>query len=167
MIQPSEVIYIGKVRKSNNAKGELLCLLENDLFPEAEPEFVVLLCDNILVPFFVEDYRFRGEDGLLLRLEGITDERQSQRLCGAKLYILRSSLSQDLIESMPQHTLEGFLLIDEHKGELGHIEAIDDSTLNILWKLNNGTLIPAHKDLVRTIDTAKKIVYVSLPEGLI
>lgn len=167
MIQSDEVIYIGKVRKSNNAKGELLCLLENELFPEAEPEFVVLLCDNILVPFFIEDYRFRGEDGLLLRLEGITEERQSQRLCGAKLYLLRSSISQEIIESMPQHTLEGFLLIDDRKGEVGRIVAIDDSTLNIIWKLNNGTLIPAHPDLVRTVDTTKKIVYVSLPEGLL
>lgn len=167
MILPDEVIRIGKVRKTNNAKGELLCLLENDLFAEVLPPFIVLRCDNILVPFHIENYRFRGEDQLLLQLEAITDERQAQRLCSAELYLLLSDLPQEIIESMPQPTLEGFTLIDEQKGELGQIVAIDDSTINVLWKLNNGTLIPAHQDFIRTVDTAKKIVFTSLPEGLL
>lgn len=166
MIQTNEVIHIGKVRKSNDAKGQLLCTLENELFQEAEPEFLVVLCDNILVPFYIEEYRYRGEDGLLVRLEGIQDERQSGLLCGNELYILRSSLSQESLDGLEQADWNGFLLIDENKGELGRIVDTDDSTINVLWELEDGTLIPAHEDFVREVDLTKKVLYVSLPEGL-
>lgn len=167
MIQTNEVIRIGKVRKSNDAKGQLLCTLENELFQEAEPEFLVVQCDNILVPFYIEEYRYRGEDGLLVRLEGIQDERQSGLLCGNELYILRSSLPQDSLDGLEQTDWNGFLLIDEDKGELGRIVDTDDSTINVLWELEDGTLIPAHEDFVRRVDMEERILYVSLPEGLL
>ncbi len=166
MIQTNEVIRIGKVRKSNDAKGQLLCTLENELFQDAEPEFLVVQCDNILVPFYIEEYRYRGEDGLLVRLEGIQNERQSQLLCGNELYLLRSSLPQDSIDGLEQVDWNGFLVIDENKGELGRIVDTDDSTINVLWALEDGMLVPAHEDFIRDVDTERQILYVSLPEGL-
>ncbi len=168
MIRSDEVIRIGKVRKTNGSRGELLCTLENDLFESSNPDFAVLLCDNILVPFHIEECRYRGEDGLILQLEGISEERQSQRLCGAELYILRSSLPEDTPDNrMAQHDAEGFLLVDAEKGELGRIADTDDSTLNVLWQLEDGTLIPAHEDFITGIDEERRILYVSLPDGLV
>ncbi|HCS87680.1 MAG TPA: 16S rRNA processing protein RimM [Bacteroidales bacterium] len=167
MIRSDDVIRIGRVRKTHGAKGEVLCIVENDLWESSDSDFVVLQCDNILVPFYVEESRYRGEDGLILKLEGIEDERQSQRLCGAGLYVLRSSLPNDLSDTdKAQQDVEGFLLVDARKGELGRIVDTDDSTLNVLWQLEDGTLIPAHEDFVTGIDEERRILYVSLPEGL-
>lgn len=166
MISFDDVIKIGVVRKTYGTGGELLCSLENDLFQLSNSEFIILLCDNILVPFFVELFRFRGEDSLIVCLEGIHEERQAQCLCGTEAFVLRSSLPEEVLNDTGKSAIIGFLLVDEKKGELGRIVEVDNTTLNKLWVLDNGTLIPAADDFVTDADIKKNILYVSLPEGL-
>ena len=50
---------------------------------------------------------------------------------------------------------------------VGTIAAIDDQTANILFELEDGTLIPANDDLIIDIDTTKRQITMSLPEGLL
>ena len=49
----------------------------------------------------------------------------------------------------------------------GRIAAIDDSTINILFELDNGILIPASPELITDIDTERQQVNMRLPLGLI
>ena len=62
----------------------------------------------------------------------------------------------------------GFDLIEATTGQLvGRIAAIDDQTANVLFELEDGTLIPAADDLVTEIDQKKRQIHMTLPDGLL
>ena len=47
------------------------------------------------------------------------------------------------------------------------IASVDDSTLNILFELEDGTLIPASEELITNVDKEKKIIELNIPSGLL
>ena len=50
--------------------------------------------------------------------------------------------------------------------EAGEIAYIDEQTINIMFELKDGTLIPASEELITDIDTEKKTITLNIPEGL-
>ena len=65
-------------------------------------------------------------------------------------------------------SLVGFDIVDSSNGKIvGKIAAIDDTTANILFELEDGTLIPANDDLVKDIDTEQQQIKMDIPEGLL
>ena len=64
--------------------------------------------------------------------------------------------------------LVGFDLVEANGGTtIGRIAAIDDTTANLLFELEDGCLIPANDDLIRDIDTKRKTIKMEIPEGLL
>ena len=63
-----EVFKIGQFAKPHGIKGELSLLTQCDLFEETDDPYIVCEMDGILVPFFVEEYRYKSESVLLLTL---------------------------------------------------------------------------------------------------
>lgn len=65
MIRQEEVFKIGKIGKPHGVKGEVSLMFEDDVFDRVDADYLVLLIDGILVPFFFEEYRFKsGETAL-------------------------------------------------------------------------------------------------------
>ena len=56
---------------------------------------------------------------------------------------------------------------DKKQGTIGRIAAIDDSTANLLFELEDGTLIPANDDLIEDIDMEGRKITMNIPEGLL
>jgi 16S rRNA processing protein RimM len=50
---------------------------------------------------------------------------------------------------------------------VGRIAAIDDSTLNILFELEDGRLIPASDELIHHIDSQQQQIIMDIPMGLL
>jgi len=50
---------------------------------------------------------------------------------------------------------------------IGTIASIDDTTQNILFELEDGTLIPANDELIEDIDTGQQQITMKIPEGLL
>ena len=64
--------------------------------------------------------------------------------------------------------LVGFDIVDASDNKVvGKIAAIDDSTQNVLFELEDGTLIPASDDLITNIDTNRRQIIMQIPEGLL
>jgi 16S rRNA processing protein RimM len=64
--------------------------------------------------------------------------------------------------------LVGFDLVEANEGRLiGRIAAIDDTTANLLFELEDGQLIPANDDLIVSINPADRTILMHLPEGLL
>ena len=62
----------------------------------------------------------------------------------------------------------GFSIVDDKTGkQVGTIASIDDSTVNILFELEDGRLIPASEELITDIDKDKKTITIDLPEGIL
>ena len=61
MIRKEEVYKIGIFNKPHGIHGELQFTFTDDVFDRAEAEYVICMMDGILVPFFIEEYRFRSD----------------------------------------------------------------------------------------------------------
>ena len=85
MIYLNDLTEIGVVRKPHGTTGELDVYLKRDL-PE-DAECVMLLIDNIPVPFYIADWRYKSGESLLLKLEDVNTETAAKRLAGCKVYV--------------------------------------------------------------------------------
>ena len=62
MIKRDDVYRIGTIGKSHGVKGEVSFRFDDDVFDRVDADYLVLDIDGILVPFFIEEYRFRGNE---------------------------------------------------------------------------------------------------------
>ena len=62
----------------------------------------------------------------------------------------------------------GYSITDAGTGQtVGKIASIDDSTINILFCLEDGRLIPASEELITDIDQENRIITINIPQGLL
>ena len=163
MITTEQVISIGRLTRTHGKRGELQCLMTNDYWDNAEASFIILLLDNILVPFRVVDWRGKGSDTLIFQLDHITDEQEAQRLVGNEVFMLISEMNQE-DELLPTwQSLVGYSVIDTDQGDLGMVQDVDETTINTLITLNDGRMIPIHEDFIVDINTEDKQLTICLP----
>ena len=167
MIRQEEVYKIGKLGKTHGVKGELSFLFDDDVFDRVDADYLVLDLDGILVPFFIEEYRFRSDSNVILKLEGVDTQERARELTGTDVYFPLSLVDDDEAP-LSLNFLVGFDLIDAANGKsIGRIASIDDQTANLLFELEDGTLIPANDDLITHIDKDLRQITLDLPEGLL
>ena len=76
MIRREEVYKIGRLGKTHGVRGEISFLLDDDVFDRTDADYLILDIDGILVPFFIEEYRFKTDSNALMKFDGIdTQER--------------------------------------------------------------------------------------------
>ena len=76
MIREGEVFKIGQFAKPHGIKGELSLVTNSDVLEDAEDPYIVCEMDGILVPFFVEDFRYKTDTVVLVKLEVFFPPRQ-------------------------------------------------------------------------------------------
>lgn len=169
MILLEDVIELGTCTRTHGKRGEVQVVSENDLLSEANhPTFILFSLDNILTPFRLLDWREKGANAYILSLDGIDSEEKAKRLCERKVYLLRKDLTDNPEEELLTWAdLVGYELFNTGGSRLGVIRDVDESTINTLFLLDNGTILPAHEDLITEVDSAAKRLYVDLPEGLL
>lgn len=172
MIRQEEVYKIGKIGKPHGVNGEVSFMFDDDVFDRVDSDYLVLLVDGILVPFFFEEYRFKNGDTALVKFADIDTKEQARKLSGCDVFFDRSLAERDE-EGLSLHAIGGFTLIDVASGghAVGEITYVDDSTENILFNVRTSEgkdiLIPATEDFIINIDTDKREIKVSLPDGLL
>ena len=166
MIRQEEVYRIGRLGKTHGVKGEVTLLFDDDIFDRVDCDYLILEVDGILVPFFIEEYRFKGDTTAIMKFEDVDTQQRAQELTGCNVFFSRSLAEEDNTPSLSM--LIGFNLVEASSAAvIGRIAAIDDSTANLLFELEDGTLIPANDDLIENIDMAKKQITMNLPEGIL
>ena len=155
MIRREEVYKIGRLGKTHGVRGEISFLLDDDVFDRTDADYLILDIDGILVPFFIEEYRFKTDSNALMKFDGIDTQERARELTGCDVYFPRSLADEDEM-NVSWAELVGYSLIDSNSGKtVGEIAAIDDSTINILFELTDGKLIPASEELIQQIDTTR------------
>ena len=173
MIRQEDVYKIGRLGKPHGVKGEISFQFTDDVFDRMDADYLIIEVDGILVPFFIEEYRFRSDETALLKLEDIDTQEAARELTNSDVYFERR-LSDDADEPS-MAAIIGYRLVNDADGqEIGTITGIDDSTANILFEvLKSGTddgspiLIPAAEEFITGIDNDKREISVALPEGLL
>ena len=166
MIKQEEVYRIGRLGKAHGIKGEVSLLFDDDIFDRVDADYLVLEIDGILVPFFMEEYRFRSDSVCLVKFCDVDTQQRAAELTGCDVYFPRALAEEDEAPSLS--SLVGFDIVDASDGKtVGRIATIDDQTVNVLFELEDGTLIPANDDLVEHIDMSHQTIKMTLPEGLL
>ena len=167
MIREEEVYKIGRLGKTHGVKGEINFLFDDDVFDRVDAKYVVLMVDGILVPFFMEGYRFKSDSNAILKFEDIDTQERACEFTGCDVYFPRKFSDND-DDIISWSFLIGFELAESNSGiKVGRIVSIDDSTINILFCLEDGRLIPASEDLITDIDKENKIITINIPKGLL
>ena len=167
MIKQEEVYKIGRLGKAHGIRGKVSFLFDDDVFDRVDADYLILDIDGILVPFFLEEYRFKSEANALVKFDGIDTLERAKELTGCEVYFPRELTDEDS-EHISWAEIVGYQLIDAETGSVaGTIASVDDSTLNTLFELEDGRLIPASEELITHIDTKKHQIEIKLPEGIL
>ena len=165
MIKREDVFKIGRLGKAHGVKREVSFDFDDDIFDRTDCDYLILEVDGILVPFFIEEYRFRSDTVALVKFEDVDTQQRAQELTGCDVYFPRS-LADDDAPSLT--SLVGFDIVDaQTAAPVGRIAAIDDSTANLLFELEDGRLIPAAEELITGIDTTHRQISLNIPQGLL
>lgn len=171
MIRREEVYKIGKLGKPHGVKGEVSFMFDDDVFDRVDADYLVLDVDGILVPFFIDEYRFRSDESALMKFEDIDTQDKARDLTGDEVYFPRS-LSDGGDENVSWAEIFGFEVVDKNTNKtIGIIKSVDDSTINTLFEIetNDGkeVLIPANEDLIHEADMENRRIKMFIPEGLL
>ena len=167
MIKQEEVYRIGRLGKAHGIKGEVSLQFDDDVFDRVDAEYLVLDIDGILVPFFMEEYRFRSDTVALVKFCDVDTQQRASELTGCDVYFPRALADEDE-DNVSYAMLVGFDIIDAGTGsKVGTVAAIDDTTVNLLFELEDGRLIPASDDLISDIDMKQGEIRMNIPEGLL
>ena len=171
MIAASEVYQIGRIGRTHGIKGEVYFFFDDDVFDRVEAEYLILEIDGILVPFFLEEYRFHGNNSALVKFCDIDNQERARELTNCPVFF-PFSLTDNDPEGISYAQIKGFLLLNADDGQrIGIIKSIDDSTINTLFEVvkDDGTtlLIPANDDLISDIDTQAHTITLQIPDGLL
>ena len=167
MIRKEDVYRIGKLGKTHGVRGEISFLFDDDVFDRVDANYLILSIDDILVPFFIEEYRFKTDSNALMKFEGIDTQERARELTGCEVYFPHELADSDE-DTISWAAIVGFDITDADSNRtIGRIAAVDDSTINILFELEDGRLIPASEDLITAIDQQARTITMRLPDGLL
>ena len=171
MITPDELFKLGHFAKPHGIKGEIALITQCDVFEESEEPYIVCEMDGILVPFFIESYRYKGSSTILLKLEGIDFEEDARPFMGKDVFYALDEVDEEaLLGEMSWDNFISYQVIDEHYGDLGQITGVDESTANVLFQIvhdGKEILLPAVEAFIKQVNHEDRVLRVSLPEGLL
>ena len=168
MIRQEEVFKIGRLGKPHGVRGEINLQTIDDTLYDTEAEYVVLMIDGILVPFYFEEYRWKNDETVLAKFCDIDTQERAAELTGCDVFFPRSiaeSASEEGNVSWAQ--IVGYALLDTYNNMVGRIAVVDDQTINLLFELEDGRLIPANEQLIHNINTEKREITMEIAEGLL
>jgi 16S rRNA processing protein RimM len=167
VIKEEDVYKIGRLGKTHGVRGEVSFLFDDDVFDRVDADYLILRADGILVPFFIEEYRFKSDANAIVKFDGIDTQERARELTGCDVFFPRS-LAEGDDGDISWSILVGFDILEADSGKaVGRIAAIDDATMNILFELEDGRLIPASEDLITAIDQKSRTITMHIPEGLL
>lgn len=168
MIRQEDVYKIGRLGKPHGVKGEVSFQFSDDIFDRTDCDYLLLSLDGILVPFFIEEYRFRSNEVALVKFCDIDTQERAAQLTGSEVFFPRDKVPEEDDDTFTWSQLAGFTVINEETGlPVGTIDHVDDSTVNVLIETEDGRLLPAADEMIIGIDREKRELRMRLPEGLL
>ena len=129
------------------------------------------------MPFYPESVRPKGHFTSLVKLDGIDSEAEARQFVNKEIYARISDVEEfvgddvDDEEGAYADDLVGYELVSLPENIIvGEITEVDCSTANVLFIVDadgERVYVPASPDLIDEIDTEKRSVYMTLPDGLL
>lgn len=174
MIARSELCRIGVFLKTHGVKGELNAVVDvpDSVLESLRCIFVEI--EGLMVPFFIGTLRPRGPHSELIGLDGVDSEPEAREFAGKEIYALANEVGtgddDDDADGFYLSDLEGFTAVADGR-QIGKVTDFDDSTANVLMYVEDldgsRTAIPVADEFFSNVDAENKIIYLTLPEGLL
>ena len=171
MIRPEEVYCIGKFTRTHGVQGEMALSFTDDVFDRVDCPYLVCPMDGILVPFFIEEYRFKSDNVALIKFERIDTSEAASIFTNKEVYFSKSYAEQGGDGEYSWQYFIGFAAEDVEHGHLGTLVDVDESTINTLFVVERpdgeSLFIPAQEIFVEDINHDEHIIMFNLPDGLL
>jgi 16S rRNA processing protein RimM len=158
------MLKIAQVLKSNGTDGGLLISFF-DVSPEdidlQEPVFINF--DGLPVPFYFESFTRRGNNRAIVHITGVHNLKDADELAGAAVYA-------DYFEEEASEDLTGWTVLDAQGATVGTVTGYEDIPGNLcIYVQTPGSevLLPLHQELVISMDPDKRVLALTIPEGLL
>lgn len=176
MIEREDLEYVGRFGKAHGYKGEVNLSFSQfdgeEWLRERLPLFVEI--DGCAIPFFVKDYRPRGQEMTwLVTFEGHEPAGLAKTLERHDVYALREKVLELYPDFLPEDEMkiEGWKLSDSNYGSIGVVTYFDQSTENLLVdvKMPDGreVTLPFNLDFIIEEDEEEKKLTLEYPDGLL
>ena len=162
MIFLSEVQRIGQIVKPHGVGGEMAVTVPASLDWTDDIDCLVCSLDGILVPFFLDSIRAKSSTTILVKFEGYDTVESTA-------YMPLKYLAEADDEEPTWSAFLDWKVVDSKAGPLGFVNAVDDSTPNILFQVRDGEherIIPANPEWITKVDRKNRTFMYNLPEGL-
>ncbi|MCM1312477.1 MAG: ribosome maturation factor RimM [Bacteroides sp.] len=171
MIKKEDVYHIGKITKKHALKGEVVFNFTDDIFDRADCDYLICEIEGILVPFFIEEYRFRSDNSVLVKFENMDTAESVQPLIGSEVYFEKKFATDSEDGEVSLSYFIGFDIQDTDETSAGKIVGIDDTTDNWLFIVENAkgeqALVPANEELIVEINNETSTITMNLPIGIL
>lgn len=173
MIGNEEVFPIGRVTRPHGTHGELEITFTDDAFERGDAAYLVFMLDGILVPFFMDEYRYKGQESVIVKFTDITSESKAKSYVGTQVFYPFKALDDEAEMTLSSYkALVGFRVVTAQGQTVGTIFAVDDSTANVLLYLHkhddqSECVLPYHDDFLVAYDLKHRTLTLQLPEGLL
>ncbi|MBI9037915.1 MAG: 16S rRNA processing protein RimM [Bacteroidales bacterium] len=169
-MKKEDCFNLGIITKTFGKNGEVIFFLDVD-HPENynDLEMVFIEINQKLIPFFIETIKIKGNYATV-KLEDISNPEKAQKFLKLNLFLPIDFLPDLPDEKFYFHEIIGFSVEDEDHGDIGIINDIlelpEQSLLQILFK-EKEILVPIVDEIVKSVDSDNKKVYINAPQGLI
>ena len=166
-----EYFEIGQIVNTNGLKGVIKVKPFTDDIKQFENfESIYIQKKNELIEFKIEKVTY-VKQMVLLKLKGIDDINEAEKY--RNLYL---KVERDVLPKLPQDSyyivdLQGCDVVTEEGESLGKVDDFFSTGSNDVYVVKNELgkqiLLPAIKDVIKTVDIPNKKIIVKLMEGLI
>ena len=157
--------------KPHGIHGELQFTFTDDVFDRVEAEYIICSMDGILVPFFLEEYRFRSDSTALVKLEGVDTAERARMFTNVDVYFPKKLAEEAEAGDLTWEFFNGYKVEDIQHGALGTVIDVDTSTINTLFVVETDEgdelLLPVQEEFIRGIDQRAHLITMELPAGLL
>ncbi|MDR1455205.1 MAG: ribosome maturation factor RimM [Tannerella sp.] len=170
MICKEDLFQIGQFAGLHGIRGELSLRTEYDVLDGMDSPYLVCEMDGIPVPFYIENCRPKGRSVILVKLERVDDPAAARRFVNRPVYYPLSAMKNVPEKDAGWRRFRGYILEDIQKKVTGRVTEVDETTLNVLFRVDCGgkeILVPMAEELICSVDRAAKRMVVSLPDGLL
>ena len=170
-MEKKDFYFLGKIIKTSGYTGNLVFFFDVDDIGEYKNiEAVFIDVNDELIPFAIENIRFKTRNTAIVKLEDIASEDEAVALIGSGLYLPLTFLPELTGNKFYFHEVIGFSVVDQSRGEVGIIDRVIDQSKLAIFVVkfkNKEILIPVSDEIIIKVDRENKTIEVGTPEGLI
>ena len=174
------LVEIGIVRKTHGYDGELKLAIDPGYRDVAKATAFLFLGSDAEAAVPYEVVARRGDGGDIVALSGIASKEAAMPLRGCVVFVGESQIADaggeasvsavDLDAARAYDKFVGFGVIDDDLGEIGaiaRVEAFPGQAMASVEHNGSNHLVPMTPALIKGVDFTKKIVFMTLPRGLL